>query len=288
MSKIWIIGCGDIGSRLAKEYQNEKVPTCAMVRSQARYAEISHSHQTCLTVDLDNAHASDLTSIKSNALIYYFIPPPKTGESDRRLEKFLSSLTLNKAIPKKIVLISTTGVYGNCEGEWITEKTTINPSTPRAIRRASAENILTKWTTQHCVNYLILRIPGIYAKNRLPVERIKKNLPVLFEKDSPITNRIHADDLASICKTVMESSISGETFNTTDGNPSSMTSYFDIVADYLEMKRPPKISLQEAEKVLTKSMLSYQKESRKISNTKLQKSFDIRLKYPCLLSCLKK
>lgn len=287
MNQIWIIGCGDIGLRVAKRindlYQNVPHRTSALIRSESSAVECRKRGLEALVHDLDKAEPLD-AKLFDNASVYYFAPPQKTGESDTRIAHFLNQVGDS---PSRIVLISTTGVYGNSHGQWIDENTPVDPQTGRAKRRISAERQVQKWAENFKREYIILRVPGIYAKDRLPLERLKKNLPVVRASEAAFTNRIHADDLANICIQAMQSDLSGEVFNTTDGHPGTMVDYFNKVADYAGLQRPPQISFAEAKQKLSKGMLSYAMESRRIRNNKLLKLLKITLKYPTLDSGLK-
>lgn len=287
MHQHWIIGCGDIGLRVAKLiselYQNVPHRTSALIRQESSAERCKQAGLEILLHDLDDPSPLDVTSFE-NASVYYFAPPPKTGDIDTRLQYFLNQTA---GAPKRIVLISTTGVYGNSDGQWVDEETPANPQTDRAKRRLSAENQVYQWATTYEREYIILRVPGIYAKDRLPLERLKKGLPVVQESEAAFTNRIHADDLARICIAAMESDINGEIFNTTDGHPGTMVEYFNKVADFAGLERPPQISLAEAKLKLSKGMLSYAMESRRIRNDKLLKLLDIELSYPTLEDGLK-
>jgi len=213
------------------------------------------------------------------------VPPPSAGAKDTRLKRFLVNLA--EQPPRRIVMISTTGVYGDSGGEWIDETAPIKPQADRAVRRVSAEQILQRWAeSTHC-EIQILRVPGIYAEDRLPLARLEKGLAVVTADEAGFTNRIHADDLARACKAAMECESSNHIINVTDGNPSSMTDYFNHVADYAKLPRPPQISLQEAEQDLSAGMVSYLKESRRIKNDKMLKVLGIELLYPNLKTSLK-
>ena len=133
---------------------------------------------------------------------------------------------------------------------------------------------------------MILRVPGIYAQDRLPLSRLEKGLAVVNAKEAGWTNRIHADDLAQACKLAMDCKQKNQIINITDGNPSSMTDYFNQVADYAKLPRPPQISMSEAEETLSEGMVSYLKESRRIKNDKMLSILKITLKYPTLESTL--
>ena len=289
----WIIGCGNIGQRVARLYQKQGIQTRATVQSKESLALCQQQGIDTVLLNLDDSEsAATILSTQDfkHAEIFYFIPPPATGLIDARLKCFLENLVKDNAnkLPKRIVLISTTGVYGDCKGAWIDETQPTNPTVARAKRRLDSEQCLTQWCQQQQVEWVILRVPGIYALDRLPIARLQQNLPVLTITEAPFTNRIHADDLAMVCKTAMHDSASGEIYNACDNQPSTMTDYFNAVADYAELPRPPQVSREKANEVMSAGMLSYLKESRKIHNKKLIETLNIKLCYPTLADALKK
>ncbi len=275
-AQTWIIGCGDIGRRVAALYDDQKVH--GIVRSQNSVDSCQNANIHTSQIDLDTPYTLPHEQF-NNANVFYFAPPPSTGQSDPRLEAFLNTVS---NLPKRIVLISTTGVYGDSKGEWIDENTPINPKADRAHRRVSAEQLLQDWANNHKKEFMILRVPGIYAQDRLPLSRLKKGLAVVNESEAGWMNRIHADDLAQACKTAMLCEKNNQIINITDGNPSSMTDYFNRVADYARLARPPQISMEEAKATLSGGILSYLKESRRIRNDKMLEALNITLKYPTL------
>jgi nucleoside-diphosphate-sugar epimerase len=277
MSKnIWIVGCGDIGRRVARLHKNKKIHS--IIQSQKSFSLCESIGIQALQINLDKTYILRSEQFH-NASIFYFVPPPNTGTIDLRLKIFLNAVGDS---PKRIVLISTTGVYGDSQGEWIDESTPIKPKADRAIRRVSAENTLKEWATGNKREYIILRVPGIYAQDRLPLSRLEKGLAVVNESEAGWTNRIHADDLAQACKAAMVCEKPNQIINLTDGNPSSMTDYFNQVADFSGLPRPPQISMKEAEETLSEGMVSYLKESRRIKNDKMLKELNIKLKLPSL------
>jgi len=277
MQEITIIGCGDIGRRVAALYRHEGTTPAGMVHSKESAQALSALDIAPIQADLDNTETLSSTEYKDN-LVFYFAPPPQTGTKDLRMANWLASIELNN-LPEKVVLISTTAVYGDSQGEWISEQSPLAPGTDRGLRRLDAEQQLAQWAKNNEVPFVILRVPGIYGPGRLPRERLEKALPVLNEAECGFTNRIHADDLAMICVAAAKQAKSGEVFNVSDGHPGTMTDWFNQVADFLGLPRPPQVSMQEAEQVMTAGMLSYLKESRRIDNTKMLKELNIKLKY---------
>jgi len=283
INPVWITGCGDIGKRVARLYpQSPEQKITAVIRTESSATTCQQASLKTQIIDLDYDYSLPLNELE-NADIFYFSPPPVEGKEDTRLHRWLQKVG---GVPRRIVLISTTGVYGDSQGKWIDESTPVQPLADRAHRRLSAEKALLDWANEHKKEYMILRVPGIYALDRLPLARLKKGLPLVNEVEAGWTNRIHADDLAEACKAAMQSSSSNEIINICDGNPSTMTDYFNQIADYAGLPRPPQISLQEASQTLSPGMVSYLKESRRIRNEKMLKVLKIKLKYPSLKEAL--
>ncbi len=260
VSQIQLIGCGDIGQRVALLCQQNGLKPVGWVRSKASQATCEQKGIASRCIDLDQ-EANRLQSGLGTAAsfnIFYFAPPSPIGLEDTRLAGVLANLPANKV--NKLVLISTTGVYGNCQGRWIDESEPLHPVTERAHRRVSVEQTLTRWCTKFKRPYIILRVPGIYAKERLPLKRIESGQPMVNAEQAPWTNRIHADDLAHACYLAMTSNCNNEIINICDDEPSTMTSYFKAVADFCNLPHPPEVSLSKAMQILSPAMRSYLQE----------------------------
>jgi len=182
---------------------------------------------------------------------------------------------------EKFVLISTTGVYGDAAGDWIEETTPPHPIADRAKRRYDAEQHLVQWCELHKIQYVILRVPGIYGPNKVPLERLEAGKPIVCQAESGYTNRIHADDLAKLCLHVMMHTTEHSLYNACDGNPSTMWDYFTQLADTFGLARPSELTLAEAEKQLSPGMMSYMRESRRIKNDRVL-SLGFQFNYPTL------
>ncbi|MBE9504226.1 MAG: NAD-dependent epimerase/dehydratase family protein, partial [Proteobacteria bacterium] len=197
MKAVFIVGCGYIGQRVAMLEKARGAEVSALVRSDESARPLHNAGIETYKGDLDNpASLGNLPF--AGKLLYYFVPPPSEGKTDPRMVSFLSTMTASN-LPGRIVLISTSAVYGDCHGEWITEERPPRPQTDRALRRLSAEGMLTEWGKQQDVDIVILRVAGIYGPGRLPVQQLQEGRPVLRIKEAPFSNRIHADDLSHIC-----------------------------------------------------------------------------------------
>jgi nucleoside-diphosphate-sugar epimerase len=274
---ITIIGCGFVGKLLAQQLLNKRMPVTGYVSSDSSLAACKGQNIPCYIINLDQPPPDlDLTGRR----VIYLAPPPNSGRSDTRMRRFLGAI--EKHAPEKFVLISTTGVYGNCDGAWIDETRPLHPMADRAHRRADAEQQVQQYCQQQNIPLVILRVAGIYGPGKIPVERIKSGEPIVNQQDSPFTNRIHVADLVTVCERALVSPTITGIYNVTDGHPGTMYEYFTGVATRLNLPAPPAISLEQAQQQLSAGMLSYMAESRRIDNVKLLKDFAMALQYPDL------
>ncbi len=285
MQDVTIIGCGDIGSRVGKELLAQGKTVLALARSEEHLRLLQEEGFATLQGDLD--HQEDTPEIPLHGSdVFYLTAPQGGGRSDYRMLIFCRKLSAQNK-PRKLVYISTSGVYGDCGGAVVTEETPVNPQTSRAQRRVSAETQLREQAERLDFELVILRVTGIYGPKRLPVARVMQGHPVLQPEEASFTNRIHSLDLVQVCLAAMEKGAGGDIFNVSDGQESTMTDYFTAVADLHGLTRPKQISMAEAEQEMNPLMLSYLKESRRMDNRKMKEKLGIELLYPTLEAGLK-
>jgi nucleoside-diphosphate-sugar epimerase len=284
-SEIFIAGCGYTGLKVARRELERGARVQALARSPAGAERLRTAGIEPLAGDLDDRASLAALSL-DGVLIYYFVPPPAYGVDDPRLRALLDAIGPH-ARPRRVVLLSTTGIYGDCGGMWIDEERPPNPQTDRARRRLAAEQQLYAWAHTCDVPFAILRVAGIYGPGRLPIERLKQGSPVLREVESPWSNRVHVDDLAAACLAAADHDGSGRVYNISDGHPTTMTDYFNRVADACGLSRPPETSMAQARTALSAEMLSYLSESRRIDNTRMRTELGVALRYPTLADGLR-
>ena len=283
VQKILIVGSGDVArrilSRLAQRTPGARV--YALLRDAARAAEWRAAGATPVLADLDDR--ASLQRIAGLAdVVLHLAPPPGEGRNDTRTRNLLAALGKAKSLPRQLVYVSTTGVYGDCGGAQIDETRPLNPESARAGRRVDAERRLRAWGGCCGVAVAILRAPGIYAADRLPLERLQKGLPALAEADDVFTNHIHADDLAAACLAAMHNGAANRVYNVVDDSDLKMAAYFDRVADAFALPRPPRLSRDEAARTLSPLQWSFMRESRRIGNRRLKNELKLSLAYPTI------
>ncbi|RRQ21859.1 SDR family oxidoreductase [Thiohalobacter thiocyanaticus] len=280
LERVLVVGCGYVGRRLGRQLRTGDVPVTGLVRSDASAAALRGVDIAPLQLDLDQALPAGALPAAGREL-YYFAPPPPEGDGDPRLARVLEQLQPGN-LPRRIVYISTSGVYGDSGGDWIDESFPLNPGTPRGRRRLAAEQALQAWSEQTGVAVVILRVPGIYGPGKLPLERIRQGLPILREEDCPYTNRIQVDDLISACCAAMERGEPGAAYNVADGHPSTMADYFACIAKAAGLPPPPTVTRAEAPEKLSRGMQAFMNESKRLDNRRLREELGVELQYPDL------
>lgn len=278
---ILIVGCGYMGRMVAKKEVDSGAEVHAFVRTTQSVETLRQIGINAQALNLDEALGDVALSSIFYDVVYYFLPPQASGQVDIRIQKFLSFLSESCRVAK-VVVISTTGVYGDCSGEWLDEQRVPRPVASRARRRLSAEKQSIAWAKRNGVAIVILRVGGIYGPGKLPLKRLKRGDPVLALSESPWSNRIYAKDLSEVCWRAARSRFVG-VLNVVDGNPSTMTEYFLQIADFAGIPRPEQISMKDAKQQLGEGILSYLTESRRIGNRRLIEELGVdSIRFPSL------
>jgi nucleoside-diphosphate-sugar epimerase len=231
---------------------------------------------------MDFDRPESLASLEPADAVLHCAPPPQTGECDTRTANLLAALEGKRILPTCFVYISTSGVYGDCGGALVDETRAVNPQSARAKRRVHAEEQLALWCTRHGIALVVLRAPGIYAADRLPLERLRAGTPALRAQDDVHTNHIHADDLAAICARALDDDAPAGIYNASDDTQLMMGEWFDLVADRAGLPRPPRIPRSEASQRIPPGLLSFMSESRRLDNRRLKSVLGVRLRYPTI------
>ncbi len=278
MKRLLIVGCGDIARRLIPLLQG-RYRIYALSRTPQHLAPLRSLGVTAVRGDLDAPDTLGALAGLAHDVVH-LAPPPDRGARDTRTAHLIAALAKGTSLPQQFVYISTSGVYGDCRGELVAETRTPRPGTERARRRADAEGQLREWGRRSGVRVVILRVPGIYAADRLPVARIERGTPALAPAEDAFVNHVHADDLARIVMAALYRGGGGRMYNASDDAPIRMGDYFDLVAEHFGLPHPPRVTRAEAESVLSAQLLSFMNESRRLTNRRLKNELRMKLRYP--------
>ncbi|TFW16437.1 SDR family oxidoreductase [Duganella callida] len=280
--RLLIVGCGDVGMRLLP-LLSARFRVFATTSQPERRAELRAAGAVPLLIDLDRpATLRRLDGIAP--WVVHLAPPPSDGALDRRTRNLSAVLPAGG----RVVYVSTTGVYGDCGGALFDESRPVAPRNARAQRRVDAERVLRGWARRSGARVSILRVPGIYAADRLPLKRLQQGTPALIAADDVYTNHIHADDLARIIVRALLRALPNRIYHAVDDSDMHMAHYFDTVADAYGLPRPPRLPRAELQQVVTPSLWSFMSESRRLRNQRIKRELGVRLRFPTVEDFLEK
>jgi nucleoside-diphosphate-sugar epimerase len=283
MERLLIIGCGYLARRaiplLAGHYR-----IYALIRNDTHKAELRAQGVTPISGDLDDrAKLSRIAGLVD--VVLHFAPPPSDGKFDTRTRHLLAALAQG-VLPKRFIYISTSGVYGDCSGAQVGETHVLNPQYERSKRRVDAELQIRDWASRNGVRASILRVPGIYAEDRLPLDRLRISMPSIVAEEDSYTNHIHAGDLVRIVIAALQCGKPNRAYHASDDSEMKMGDYLDAVADAKNLRHPPRVTRAKAQRMLPDSLLSFLNESRRLSNRRMKKELKVKLRYPTVADLL--
>lgn len=274
------MGCGDVGQRVAAQLPPH-VRVLALTSSAERRPDLRALGIVPLLGNLDQPGSlRRLAGLADRVL--HLAPPPPEGRTDPRT-RALARVLRGRTPPLAVVYGSTSGVYGDCSGEWVAETRPLAPRTERALRRVDAEAAVRFLGRSSSVRTSVLRIPGIYAPDReggTPRARLERGTPVLQAEDDVYTNHIHADDLGRACMAALWRGKAQRVFHVNDDSVLKMGDYFDLAADLYGLPRPPRVARDAAHGQLPLGLLSFMSESRRLQNQRMKRELRLALRYP--------
>ena len=278
--RLLVVGGGDVGT-LFLPLLRDRFRVFAMTSQPGRVPELRAAGATPVVANLDQPDS--LQRLKGLAdIVVHLAPPPSDCNRDRRTRNLTAILPRHG----KVVYVSTTGVYGDCGGAQFDETRPVAPKNARAVRRVDAERVLRRWAVAASARLAILRVPGIYAADRLPVQRLRQGTPALQPDDDPYTNHIHADDLAKIIALAIFRAAPQRVYHTVDDSAMKMGDYFDAVADAFGLPHPPRLPREELVAQVSPMLLSFMSESRRLQNDRMKRELGVRLAWPTVADLL--
>lgn len=225
-------------------------------------------------VDLDNCPVH--LRLPAFEQILYLVPPNE-GMPEPRFKAFFDALS---ASPRRLVLASTSGVYGDCQGRLIDETEALKPGSERAKRRVQLEQTVTDLTGVADTECVILRISGIYGPGRLPLKALREGASVITPDEANPGNRIHVDDLARVCEAALYRTEANGIYNVADGDHRTTSEFYSAVAKASDLPAPSAISRAAAKASFSAQRYSFMAESRRLNISRLTQQLGVDLHYP--------
>ncbi len=267
-NKFLILGCGYSGSFFAKTVRKFG---CSVLTSSRSICSDPNS----FVFDSENYMVPDENTFDGVTHILSCIPPDKNGKDPvlRSLKNKLKSLPL-----EWVGYLSTTGVYGDTKGAWVSEIDEPNPFQRRSHKRLNCEK---EWI-ESGLPVQIFRLPGIYGPGRSTFEAIKnKKIRVIYKKNQ-IFSRIHVADITNAIIYLLQNKNSlkfYQVINIADDEPCSQIEVIQYCYNLLGLTMPKPILFKDAQEELSPIAKSFWMENRRVSNKLLCETLGYKLIY---------
>ncbi|MCR9147367.1 MAG: SDR family oxidoreductase [Rhodobacteraceae bacterium] len=171
--------------------------------------------------------------------------------------------------------LSTTGVYGDHAGGWVSEAAPLTPSTRRGQMRVQAE---AQWEAVDGLPLHIFRLAGIYGPGRGPFEKVRQGTARRIIKPGQVFSRIHVEDIAQVLEASIRRPNPGAAYNVCDNDPAPPQDVIAHAAELLGLPVPPAVPFEEAE--MSPMARSFYAESKRVDNRRMRQDLGVDLLYP--------
>ncbi|MFL2659605.1 MAG: SDR family NAD(P)-dependent oxidoreductase [Alphaproteobacteria bacterium] len=262
--KLFCFGVGFSGLEILKHAKLSGFEVSGCVRSVEKAKKLSTETGFDI-VDINNVDLTGITHILNTV--------PTNGMSDFIYDQFIEQIKSLKTL-KWFGYMSTTGVYGNTNGEMVDETSPLNPSGIRGKQRVAVEKL---WLDNVKQTH-IFRLPGIYGAGRSALDIVQSPKARAIKKDGQIFSRIHIYDIAQTVVASMKNPNFGNIYNVCDDLPCDNVAVLSYACELQNIKMIPVIPFEQAE--MSEMARSFYSDKRRVSNNKIKKELGIKLKYP--------
>lgn len=203
------------------------------------------------------------------------IPPGSDGDPAffHHAEQIAKTRTV-----KWVGYLSTTGVYGNRDGDWVDETSDLRPSNLRSKRRVDTERMWLRWGDYNGIPTQIFRLAGIYGPGRSVADQIKRGTAMRISKPGQAFSRIHVEDIATVLAASIANPRPGGIYNVCDDEPAPSSEVTSYVCGLMNIAPPPLIPFEKA--ALSPISKSFWEDNRRVRNDKIKAELGVKLAFP--------
>ena len=279
---IFCFGFGQVAKNFIDKVESENFKIKLSVTSRDRteikkYKAVVYNNFQFVDGKLDNNIIKKLQEAE-----YILISIPPINQEDIVIKNFSKIIEGNKF--KWITYLSSTGVYGNHNGDWVNEKSKTNPTSINGINRLKAERSWLNLSEKRNLPIQIFRLSGIYSNQNNILTRLKSGSAKIINKKNHFFSRIHVEDIANILFKSLQNLKKKEIYNISDDKPASPEEIALYGSKLLNIRMPETVELSKTD---NKVLKNFYKDSKKVSNKKMKIFFSYELKYPTYIEGLK-
>jgi nucleoside-diphosphate-sugar epimerase len=279
--RVAILGCGYVGTALARVLAREGADVVGTTRRSSRFAEIEETGARALLVDVMEPGSLQQVVDWQPHVVYDLIRPQRIGEDryttwgTRNVVQAFSTVPL-----EAIVYVSSTSVYGRRSGEWTDETTSVDPASPIGTARVESERLYLDSFAEAGLPVRICRVPGIYGPGRTLRQRLENGAYRRLNDEDLWVSRIHVDDLSEALVAAWMRGSPGEIYLLCDDEPVTGEEYAEITASLLALPLPPAVEREDIRHELSSSAFERRVSARRCSNRRMREELQVSPRFP--------
>ena len=271
--RLFVFGYGFTARALARRLQPQGWEVTASVRDPAGAAKLAALGVTAIPL----ADRDGLIEALAHTSALLITAPPDAGGCPG-LQALVPALAQAKAFPDWTGYLSTTGVYGDRHGGWVSEQSRLAAQSVEGARRVGAERDWLEVGRGMGLTVTIFRLPGIYGPGRSALDRLRAGEARRIIAPGQVFSRIHVDDLAAGLAASIQRPRAGGIYNLCDDQPCPNAEVIAYAAQLLGLPVPPEVPLAEAG--LSAAAQRFYAESKRVSNARAKAELGWRPAYP--------
>jgi len=276
MNRLFCFGFGMTAATLAMRLRPKGWRIAGTARTREKVKNLTAQGIEAYQFETPIPHAATALAGTTHVLIS---APPTVG-GDPALTHHVHDLAALTPRPQWLGYLSTTGVYGDHQGDWVDESTPTAPSTERAKRRIAAEHAWTAWGAAVNVPVHIFRLAGIYGPGQNQLVSLREGKARRIVKPGQIFSRIHVEDIAAVLEASIARPNAGAIYNVCDDEPAPPHEVIEYAAKLLGVEPPPAEPFEEAARSLSDMALSFYTDSKRVKNGRIKRELGVALRYP--------
>ncbi|MBK0023543.1 SDR family oxidoreductase [Brucella pseudogrignonensis] len=263
--RIFLFGAGYSARAFSRLMTGEAERIDGTTRNEQNFPLLEKSGIAPIIFDGETAPPDLIDRLAKSTHVVISISPRESGDPSLAIVE--EALRRPGNTIRWIGYLSTVGVYGNHDGNWIDETAPLAPTSRRSLERVEAESAWEALSERHGTPVALLRLSGIYGPGRNAFVNLERGTARRIIKDGQVFNRIHVDDIAGSLR-FLAGTNSGGAFNITDSEPAPPQDVVAYAAELMGVAIPPEIPFEEAD--LTPMGRSFYGENKRISNQRIK------------------
>ncbi|MGW6780482.1 SDR family oxidoreductase [Brucella pseudogrignonensis] len=263
--RIFLFGAGYSARAFSRLMTGEAERIDGTTRNEQNFPLLEKSGIAPIIFDGETASPDLIDRLAKSTHVVISISPRESGDPSLAIVE--EALRRPGNTIRWIGYLSTVGVYGNHDGNWIDETAPLAPTSRRSLERVEAESAWEALSERHGTPVALLRLSGIYGPGRNAFVNLERGTARRIIKDGQVFNRIHVDDIAGSLR-FLAGTNSGGAFNITDSEPAPPQDVVAYAAELMGVAIPPEIPFEEAD--LTPMGRSFYGENKRVSNKRIK------------------